>query len=256
MWTQNEEEKLIELLEIHYKFVTEAVTPAKTKSMVEKRWEIIVNTINSLGEGPPFTVKQVKKKWSDRKSQSKKAVALWKKALNQTGNMPNNTPKPTEQQSRIGGFIGTASTEPIEGTMECDVAGQASSSNYCTVQPAAEINPITTDSDGRSYAILNNAVSLWSPQQPTTPAQTPASSPFVLKTKSGSKRQEQNEKMVELEGDIANSVSEIRNELKHCNELVRGCLIQMNRSNDIMAEFVQLFASFTNAYCNNTNQNL
>ena len=240
LWTANEREKLIELVERNYLFLTEGVSPAKTKVMVDRKWEWIMNEINSLGEGiPPLTLKQVKKKWADMKSAAKKAVASYKKALGQTGNRPNDVSKPTAEQERIGSFIGTVNTEPIAGTANCDVAGQTSNARAVTESGCAD--HISIQPDGRVFANLST-VSAWeplpneTPQQPALPMDaTPSAS---VRTKTASKKEAQNEKMVELEGCIADSVRQIKDELVNTDELMRGILIEMNRTNDTLAELV------------------
>ena len=49
LWTVNEKNKLIDLVEANYAFLTEGVTPSKTKAMINRKWEQIVDEINSLG---------------------------------------------------------------------------------------------------------------------------------------------------------------------------------------------------------------
>ena len=114
LWTVNEKNKLIDLVEANYAFLTEGVTPSKTKAMINRKWEQIVDEINSLGEGSPgFTLKQVKKKWADIKSATKKVVQTYKQSLNQTGNQPNKVPKPNSEQEKIGAIIGTVRRPPV-----------------------------------------------------------------------------------------------------------------------------------------------
>ena len=79
----------------------------KSKQMVEKRWSEIVLQINAHdASSPALSVKQVKKKWADLKSLSKRAVARWNAEVKRTGGGTNAAPKPSEIQFRIAAFIG------------------------------------------------------------------------------------------------------------------------------------------------------
>ena len=64
-----------------YEYLTSAVTPNKTKAMVDKKWDEIASGINALGVGASFNTEQVKKKWFDLKSKSKKSVAKYRAEL-------------------------------------------------------------------------------------------------------------------------------------------------------------------------------
>ena len=44
-WTAEETQKLVEQVEQHYRFLTEGVTPAETKAMIEARWDEIVSEV-------------------------------------------------------------------------------------------------------------------------------------------------------------------------------------------------------------------
>ena len=90
----------------------------------------MVLQINALGaSSPAFSVKQVKKKWVDLKSLSKRAVGRWNAEVKCTGGGTNAAPKPSETQFRIAAFISWVNTEGIAGTNNCNVAGQFESSN-------------------------------------------------------------------------------------------------------------------------------
>ena len=81
--------------------------------------------INALGVGSPaLSLKQVKKKWEDMKSLSKKVEARWNVEMRLTGGGINTATKPTESEFRIAGFIGQVNTVGIPGIENLDVAGQ------------------------------------------------------------------------------------------------------------------------------------
>ena len=61
-WAEEENFKLIDLIELNYENLFEDL-PMKSKQMVEKRWSEIVLQINALGaSSPALSVKQFKKK--------------------------------------------------------------------------------------------------------------------------------------------------------------------------------------------------
>ena len=156
------------------------------------------------------------------------------------------------EQEKIGAIIGTVCTEPISGTTDCDVAGQ----NATAVLQPVQQPTVTTEADGREFANMTT-VSVWRPPStstssssptpsvnpPTNELSTPAS---VVRTKSASKKESQNEKMVVLEEKISESVGEIKEELANTNELIRGVVIQMNRTNDILSELVSVISGRVN----------
>ena len=78
-WSEDEQQKLIELVQKNYEFLTAALTPSKTKVMVKNRWKEITDEINSHADGVPLSVLQVQRKWSDEKSRAKKAVTNYRK---------------------------------------------------------------------------------------------------------------------------------------------------------------------------------
>jgi len=93
---QEEVNVLIDLINANHAFLTEALTNAKTKQMVDARWDDISRSINSLGCGSPFAREKVKKKWFDLKSKAKRDVALFKTETRKTGGGDNNAPKPSD----------------------------------------------------------------------------------------------------------------------------------------------------------------
>ena len=113
-WSDEETNKLVELMFIHYKFVTEALTPKKTRQMVDERWKQITDSINSIGSGKvAVTPKQVEKKWSDFKSKCKLAVMDYNKELGKTGGGQNTVKQPSEIQYRVAELIGKAATDGV-----------------------------------------------------------------------------------------------------------------------------------------------
>ena len=56
---ENKKNKLNDLIEQNYGFILDALTPHKTKQMVDQKWTDILNKINALGMGSsPLTVKK------------------------------------------------------------------------------------------------------------------------------------------------------------------------------------------------------
>ena len=77
-------------MEVHYRYATEQITPAKPRKDVEARWTLITGEINALADGKAaLTDDQVQKKWADLKSQSKASVMKYEKAMGKTGGGSN-----------------------------------------------------------------------------------------------------------------------------------------------------------------------
>ena len=105
-WDEEEIEKLINLIETNYEFLFAPVHPAKTKSMIEEKWQSMM----------PLSVSQIKKKWADLKSNSKHAVAKYRRESNRTGQGSGGITQPTDRQQRIAGFIGAVHTQGVPGS--------------------------------------------------------------------------------------------------------------------------------------------
>ena len=117
-WSDEETNKLVELMFIHYNsfihYVTEALTPKKTRKMVDERWKQITDSINSIrSKKVAVTPKQVEKKWSDFKSKCKLAVMDYNKELGKTGGGQNTVKQPSEIQYRVAELIGKAATDGV-----------------------------------------------------------------------------------------------------------------------------------------------
>ena len=121
-WSQNEKDKLIELVQQNYDFLTSSLTPAKTKAMVDKKWREITDEINSIGDGSPLSVLQVKRKWADEKSKTKKVVSKYRKEMGKTGGGTNTADAPSAYQAKIASFIGNTVVDGIPGAASLDTS--------------------------------------------------------------------------------------------------------------------------------------
>ena len=231
-WTAEETQKLVEQVEQHYRFLTEGVTPAKTKAMIEARWDEIVSEINALGSGRPLlSLQQVKQKWSDLKSTSKSAVMKYNKSINKTGGGPSSAKDPTETEWKIVSFIGKSATEGIPGTDDCDTSARSlmqSPSNQLAVihRPEREADEISMELQSENE----------------DPIRSPLATPLSSKRQRfcPKKRQlEQNEAMLKAENNIVQEVKEVKNELKTLNHLMFGVLEELRKGNEMKAEILR-----------------
>ena len=134
-WTYEENNMLLEYMMKDCEYLTSAVTLKfrvfkehivffikpkrnKTKATVDKKWDEIASGINTLRIGASFTTKQVKKKWFDLKSKSKKSVAKYKAELKKTGIGINGPKKPSDMQFRVAEIIGGVYTDGVPGTTD------------------------------------------------------------------------------------------------------------------------------------------
>ena len=90
--------------------------------MVDKKWDEIASGINALGVDASLTTDQVKKKWINLKSKSKKSVAKYKAELKKTGGGSNGAEKPSNMQFRVAEIIGGVYTNGVPGTTTCDTS--------------------------------------------------------------------------------------------------------------------------------------
>ena len=63
-WTNEETEKLVSLVSDNYSFLFDAITPGKSRKMINEKWQLITDQINALGSGKALlSSDQVEKKW-------------------------------------------------------------------------------------------------------------------------------------------------------------------------------------------------
>ena len=60
-WSEEETKLLVDLVAKDYKFLTGPLNNSKTKSMVDKKWAELTNSINIIGAGPILEVVQARK---------------------------------------------------------------------------------------------------------------------------------------------------------------------------------------------------
>ena len=61
-WSEEKIKLLVDLVAKDYKFLIGSLNNSKTKSIVDKKWAELTNSINSIGAGPILVVVQVRKK--------------------------------------------------------------------------------------------------------------------------------------------------------------------------------------------------
>lgn len=223
-WSRQETDKLVSLVSVCYKFLTEGFTPSKTKAMVDRKWEEITEAINSLGDGAPLTVSQIHKKWTDIKSTSKGAVSKYKKAQAKTGLGADAMPKePSELQYKVASLIGKTATEGIEGAENFDtsiVQAPPSSSSAVAVITRGD-TPTSTSIIAQAAEETGVSISAQS-----TPAKRPRPNPKQTQL-------QQNKELIQTEVDIRDEIRGLREEFKTTNMILNGILYEMKRSNDM-----------------------
>ena len=230
-WSDEETDLLLKRVIENYSFLTDAVTPNKTRQMIDAKWTEITDEINSLGnDNTTLTDTKVSKKWSDMKSAAKLAVMKYRKEMAKTGGGTNTAKNPTEVQWKIFGILKNTNIEGIEGTQDCDTstkrrleddlpiptkricAPSSSSTDVVCISPAIEANVHTTpaklvpDLDG---------ISIGSPRTP----------------KMSSKKQQlqQNDTLLKMYAELRDEVKNIRLELAGTNQILYGMLEEMRK---------------------------
>ena len=226
-WSSEEVHELVENVETHYDFLTSALTISKTKSMVDNKWLDITDSINALGTGPKLEVEKVKKKWFDMKSTAKKAVAEYKKELTKTGGGANSASTPTELQFKIASFIGPVYTEGIPETENCDVASAIAATSSSPQSDGMDSNPAQSTVDVIA---------------PTPPLERPTGNATVVSLSSSvhaakrprlSKRESQNEEIIQAEQDKKNAVIQIAYDLQTTNAVLLDIAKELKTRNRI-----------------------
>ena len=161
-WTYEENNMLLEHMMKDYEYLASAITPNKTKAMVDKKWDEIASGINALGVGASFTTDQVKKKWFDLQPKSKKSVAKYKAKLKKTGGGSNGAEKPSDMQFRVAEIIeiiGGEYTNGVLGTTTCDtsvssdgIIEEKSSTNSPTSESGNSLNLSPSRQDDNAMA--------------------------------------------------------------------------------------------------------
>ena len=234
-WSQTETEFLIDMVQKNYTFLTGTFTPSKTKAMVDKKWSEIAHAINALGCGSAIlSTEQIQKKWSDMKSTSKKAVSKYKIESKRTGGRMNKVKQPSEYQVRIADIIGKAYTECTPGTEECDTS----------VEIAAEINVDESEpcSSKSSETFTESAGDTSSDDRlcSTTTKRRRCEKGAPTSSSRPTKRQTQNQEILETEKDMVIAVNAMKEELKRTNSLIENIGEHMKQSNDIHQQILKL----------------
>ena len=221
--------------------------------MVEKRWSEIVLQINALGaSSPALSVKQVKRKWADLKSLSKRAVARWNADVKRTSGGTNAAPKPSETQFRIAAFIGWMNIEGIAGTDNRDVAGQSESLNLSEPIPPSVGQPSAMAIVKRKFLNNSPASIVEVLQYNTGPQSAPcelaacndgsptgAQSSNPCKRKQSALRKQYNDDLMETEQQMSSEVRGIREEWQKTNESLHQLTQEIKRSNEIQNQVVK-----------------
>ena len=231
-WNKDEIDLLVELVAKNYEFLTGSINNSKTKAMVDKKWSEIASSTNSIGAGPILGIEQVRKKWFDTKSLAKKAVAEFKKESSKTGGGVNTAATPSELQFKIASLIGPIFTVGIPGTEPCDTTGASISSNNDALLP---VQP--RDNSVENLEACSSQVSLCF-HSPDTPA---------AKRSKTSKREQQNEEMIDVEQKIQRAVSDIRDELRQTNNILSEVITEMKVANETQQQLLATIASYVNS---------
>ncbi|XP_022290481.2 uncharacterized protein LOC111102122 [Crassostrea virginica] len=118
-WTAEETAMLVSLFEEHKDVLKGKFSPSLTNADKISTWDFIVASINVLG-GNGRTVKEVKKKWQDLQTQTKKKEVSRKRSLMQTGGGPP-VPEINEWEKKIIGIMSTTVVSGIMGGRESEI---------------------------------------------------------------------------------------------------------------------------------------
>ena len=186
-----------------------------------------IDNINALDAGPKLEVEKVKKKWFDMKSTAKKGVTEYKKELTKIGGGANSASTPTELQFKIASFIGPVYTEGIPGTENCDVASAIATTSSSPQSDGMDSNPAQSTVDVIA---------------PTSPLERPTGNANVVSLSSRvhaakrprlSKRESQNEEIIQAEQDVKNAVIQIAHELRTTNAALLDIAKELKTRNRI-----------------------
>jgi len=261
-WEEDESKLLINLVEENYNFLFESLAPNKTKQMVDQKWQEIVEKINALGVGfPALSLKQVKKKWADIKSLTKRAVTRWNTEMRRTGGGVNTATKPTEVQFRIAAFIGQVNTTGIPGTENLDVAGQLNVSNEVLSNegglqvlsvPVTSFQSLLND-DSINVGVVPSPIPISNVAQSSEQSLERATPPQEKRRRT-TPREQQTEELLQVEHQIGNGIKEIKEELSKTNAILRELTDQMKRANAIHEQIVGWMACIVQTQSNVTSR--
>ena len=120
-WKPKESEMMLSLVKENYAFLSESLHPGKTKAMINAKWQSITDDVNALGAHPvPLTATQVKKKWSDTKSTTKKKCTALKRSRQKTGGGKPEDIELTASEQIVQSILPTVAINGIPNTDLCD----------------------------------------------------------------------------------------------------------------------------------------
>ena len=162
------------------------------------------------------------------KSMAKKTVAEYKKELAKTGGSSNAAATPSELQFKIASFIGLVYAKSMPGTENCDMAGNSSISD-----PSSKT--ITTSSL-LGVGVIGQS---FTENEPISVASL-SSDKRSLKRSKLSRRELQDEKIVQAEQEIKSAVIQIKDEFRSTNAILLDLTKEIKRGNDIQLRLVEI----------------
>ncbi|XP_064639555.1 nuclear apoptosis-inducing factor 1-like [Lineus longissimus] len=122
-FSETEKRVLLSDVEKYYSIINGKFGDSVTMQRKNETWKKITDHVNAASTCLR-TVDEIKKKWEDLKTRTKRKATGIKKTVNETGNVPlKDTPveQLTDVENRIVGLLGVIRTQGIDGGIDTDV---------------------------------------------------------------------------------------------------------------------------------------
>ena len=120
-FTERELSVLVDEIEGNYQIISAKFTDAVTNDKKNKVWIAITNNVNAVS-CVQRTVDEIRRKWDDLKSRTKKKANDVKKDRQKTGGGEREEPDLTEFEQRVINLIGTTVVYGLKGGIDTDDA--------------------------------------------------------------------------------------------------------------------------------------
>ena len=190
-YTKDEVEILINEVQKRKKILFSSLTNSITNQVKEKEWQEVASRVSSVGP-VVRTAAQVRNKWSDFASRTKKKNSAFNRAARVTGGGVNPMPRINEEESKVLSVLGPIAVDGIQGAIDTDDTAMTTCEGETTDSSMSESESIyITDSSRNLVNEGNEGSSI--PHQPARTKHSLPESKVISEGKSPS------EQMLEIE---------------------------------------------------------
>ncbi|XP_048118556.1 myb-related transcription factor, partner of profilin-like [Alosa alosa] len=159
-FTPQELSVLVDLVDQHRQVLFSKFKNARSNAAKTQQWQHITDRVNAVGLSCRRTVEDIRSKWRDYSSVTKRKAATLRRERERTGGGRTSLPSLTAEEERVVAILGPEALEGVPGGIDMFARRRTS---------APESPPCQSQGPSTSTSIL--------PQGPSTPTVTPSEDP-------------------------------------------------------------------------------